>query len=59
MKARRNSRVACGHHVRVGSKIIHRGGKWMCLPCALEAIRAARFDIPVLDREDARHPKVV
>jgi hypothetical protein len=39
-KARRSSRVSCGHHVLVGQVIVHRGGRWTCLECALAAIRA-------------------
>jgi hypothetical protein len=37
-KARRSSRVACGCHVLTGQVIVKRGGRWICLPCALEAI---------------------
>ena len=39
-KARRSSKVACGHYVLVGQVIVRRGGKWACLPCALAAIGA-------------------
>jgi hypothetical protein len=39
-KARRSSVVACGHHVLVGQVIVHRGGRWTCLPCALAETRA-------------------
>jgi Protein of unknown function (DUF3631) len=38
-KARKSSRVACGHYVLVGQVIVRRGGRWACLPCALAAIR--------------------
>ena len=37
-KARRSSRVACGHYVTVGAVIVRRGGRWLCLDCALAAI---------------------
>ena len=38
-KARRSSVVACRHYVLVGQVIVRRGGRWICLPCALTAIR--------------------
>ena len=38
-KARRSSRVACGHHVITGQVIVRRGGRWICLRCALAAVR--------------------
>jgi len=38
-KARRSSRVACGHYVTAGQVIVRRGGRWACLPCALAAIK--------------------
>jgi hypothetical protein len=38
-KARRSSVVACGHYVLVGQVIVRRGGRWTCLPCALDAIK--------------------
>jgi hypothetical protein len=37
-KARRSSAVACGHYVLTGQVIVKRGGRWICLPCALDAI---------------------
>lgn len=40
-KARRSSKVACGHYVLVGHIIVRRAGRWTCLECALAAIRAA------------------
>jgi hypothetical protein len=41
-KARRNAIASgCGHWVLVGERIVRRDGKWMCLPCALAAIRGA------------------
>lgn len=39
-KARRSSVVACRHYVQVGHVIVRRGGRWICLECALAAIRA-------------------
>ena len=41
MKARRSSRVGCGHYVLRGELIVHRDSRWVCLPCALDAIRGA------------------
>ena len=37
-KARRSSAVACGHYVLTGQVIVKRGARWICLPCALDAI---------------------
>jgi hypothetical protein len=37
-KARRSSVVACGHYVLTGQVIVKRGGRWLCLECALKAI---------------------
>lgn len=45
-KARRSSRVACGHHVMVGQVIVRRDGRWTCLPCALAAIKASAGSAP-------------
>jgi hypothetical protein len=39
-KARRSSRVACGHYVLVGQVIVHRGGRWLCLQCAVAEVKA-------------------
>ena len=39
MKARRSSVVACGHYVTVGQLIANRGDGWVCLDCALTAIK--------------------
>ncbi len=39
-KARKSSKVACGHWVTVGHVIVRRAGRWTCLECALAAIRA-------------------
>lgn len=40
-KARKSSRVACGHYVLTGQVIVRRGGRWICLPCALAVIKAS------------------
>jgi hypothetical protein len=37
-KARRSSKVGCGHYVLTGQTIVRRAGRWTCLQCALEAI---------------------
>ena len=46
MKARKSSRVACGHYVLQGQKIHSRGQgwrtRWICEPCALAEIPALR-----------------
>jgi hypothetical protein len=45
-KARRTSRLACGHHVQRGQLIASPGrGRWVCIGCQLAAIRAAN-DVP-------------
>jgi hypothetical protein len=44
-KARRSSKVSCGHYVMVGHVIVRRGGRWACLECALAAIRGTK-DVP-------------
>jgi hypothetical protein len=41
-KARRSSVAACGHPVLTGQLIVCRRGRWLCLDCALAAIRARR-----------------
>ena len=38
-KARRSSRVGCGHHVLVGQVIVRRAGRWICLTCGLAAAK--------------------
>jgi hypothetical protein len=38
-KARRSSRVSCGHYVLTGHIIVRRAGRWTCLDCALRAIK--------------------
>jgi hypothetical protein len=38
-KARRSSTVSCGHYVMVGHVIVRRAGRWLCIECALAAIR--------------------
>lgn len=40
MKARKSSRVSCGHYVLRGQLIVNHGQGWRCLECALAAIRA-------------------
>lgn len=45
-KARKSSRVACGHFVLVGQVIVRRGGRWICLPCALAAIKTTSASRP-------------
>jgi hypothetical protein len=40
-KARRTSRLACGHHVQRGQLIASRDRAWICIGCAIAAIRAA------------------
>jgi hypothetical protein len=37
-KARRTSRLHCGHWVTIGAVIVRRNGKWTCRDCALNAI---------------------
>ena len=39
-RARRSSKVGCGHYVLTGQTIVRRAGRWTCLACALEAIGA-------------------
>ena len=41
MKARRSSAVACGHYVLVGQLIVNAGDGWVCLDCALAAIKTS------------------
>ena len=41
-KARRASTLSCGHHVNVGHVIAKCAGRWLCVECALDGIRAAR-----------------
>jgi hypothetical protein len=49
MKARRSSRVACGHYVHTGQVIISRGEgwrrAWICRDCALLEVAAIRETI--------------
>lgn len=40
-RARRASVLACHHHVWPGHVIVRRAGKWICLECALDAIRTS------------------
>jgi len=44
-KARRSSKVACGHYVLVGQVIVRRASKWACLSCAL-ATRPGMVRLP-------------
>jgi hypothetical protein len=39
MKARRSATVACGHYVLPGAVIVQRDNLWVCLECALAAVR--------------------
>lgn len=39
-KVRWSARLACGHYVPAGSVKVHRGGRWVCLDCALAAIKS-------------------
>jgi hypothetical protein len=42
-KARRASRLTCGHHVLTGQLIASRDGRtWICINCQLAAIRSER-----------------
>jgi hypothetical protein len=38
-KARRSSVLACGHYVLHGHLIANRGQGWICLDCAIKAMR--------------------
>jgi hypothetical protein len=41
-KARRASRLACGHFVQVGALIVsHNKRRWTCIDCAVARIRVA------------------
>lgn len=40
-KARRSSRLACGHWVQRADLIASNGAAWICIGCAIAAIRAA------------------
>jgi hypothetical protein len=52
-KARRSSILGCGHWVTIGNLIASRDGKtWICLDCALAAIRAVSETD--LDRKEPR-----
>jgi len=38
-KARRSSKLSCGHYALTGQLIVSRDrGPWTCLPCALAAL---------------------
>lgn len=45
-KARRSSRVSCGHYVLVGHIIVRRAGRWTCLECALADIKTSAGSPP-------------
>lgn len=45
-KARWSSIVACGCYVTVGQVIVRRDGRWSCLACALQAVRARAEGTP-------------
>jgi hypothetical protein len=45
-KARRSSRVGCGHYVLTGQAIVRRGSRWSCMACALAATPA---NVPAKD----------
>ena len=52
-KARRSSVLSCGHWASIGHLIASRDGKtWICLDCALAAIRGVRET--GLDRKEPR-----
>jgi len=46
MKARRSSRLACGHVVSIGAQIVGRGTgwrrRWICMDCHLDAVTRNR-----------------
>lgn len=52
MKARKSSRVACGHYVLVGQLIVNRGDGWLCLDCALTAIKTTAGNPPAAEQKD-------
>jgi hypothetical protein len=37
-KARKSSRLACGHWVKTGERIIHTGQRWECVTCVLARV---------------------
>jgi hypothetical protein len=39
MRARRSSKLDCGHHVLTGAYIVKVDCRWVCLPCRLEQVR--------------------
>jgi hypothetical protein len=45
-KARKSSKVSCGHYVLVGHVIVRRAGRWTCLECALENVRPSGAAVP-------------
>jgi hypothetical protein len=47
-RARRSSVLPCGHWALTGQLIVSRShGPWICLPCAIAAIRSPGSDAPV------------
>jgi hypothetical protein len=39
-KARRAGKMACGHYVLIGQRIMSKnGGRWFCVECALKQLR--------------------
>jgi hypothetical protein len=38
-KARRASRLGCGHYVLLGELIANRGEAWICLDCVILSMR--------------------
>lgn len=34
--------ASCGHFMQVGQVIVRKDGMWVCLPCALDAIKAVK-----------------
>ena len=56
MKARRSSAVACGCYVLRGQLIVNRGGGWVCLACALTAIKTSAAEVAAAAQK-ARHDR--
>jgi hypothetical protein len=50
MRARRASRLACGHVPAIGERIIGRGGYgrrwWICLACAADEAKTSSKEKP-------------
>ena len=45
-KARRSSKLDCGHWVPVGHKIARLGTRWACIECVLAAWRRIQAEPP-------------